>query len=158
MENNTKFININSLKRFWNNLKSILDNKQNTIDDSLLTEQKSISDGINECYSLIKNRYRKIVHYISEIGEGRFDIEPSYLHVWEVWEENSFPSHIKLVGISELHGKEYLIRFKSNGQTLAIDAEGLQILWANNTAPEWEKGVWYEISIIDGFATFLEYR
>lgn len=155
MEDNTKFINVNNIKRFWNNLKSILDNKQNTTDNELLTEEKTISGSINECYSLVKERYRKIVHTNSEIGGVTFNIEPLYIHVWE---ENSCPSNIKLSGISELHGKEYLIRFKSNGQTLTIDAEGLQILWANNTAPEWENGVWYEISIIDGFATFLEYR
>lgn len=155
MEDNTKFINVNNIKRFWNNLKSILDNKQNSTDNELLTEEKTISGSINECYSLVKERYRKITHTNSESGGVIFNIEPLYIHVWE---ENSCPSHIKLSGISELHGKEYLIRFKSNGQTLTIDAEGLQILWANNTAPQWENGVWYEISIIDGFATFLEYR
>jgi hypothetical protein len=155
MEDNTKFINVNNIKRFWNNLKSILDNKQNTTDNELLTEEKTISGSINECYSLVKERYKKIVHTNSEISGDIFNIEPLYIHVWE---ENSCPSNIKLSGISELHGKEYLIRFKSDGQTLTIDAEGLQILWANNTAPEWKNGVWYEISIIDGFATFLEYR
>ena len=56
MEDN-KFINVNSLKRFWNNLKSILDNKQNISDDNLLTNNKSIVSAINEIYN--KNTFQE---------------------------------------------------------------------------------------------------
>jgi hypothetical protein len=57
MEDNTKFINVNSLKRFWDNLKSILDNKQNISDDNLLTNNKSIVSAINEIYN--KNTFQE---------------------------------------------------------------------------------------------------
>lgn len=53
---------------------------------------------------------------------------------------------------------EYVLRFTI---PVTVINHGLVFLnelkWANNDVPTWDAGCTYEISIIDGYATFLKY-
>lgn len=92
-------------------------------------------------------------------------IDPDKLYIWRLSSPRGFPVtlNVTLAASSDTdHVHEYLLRISviSNvgGISLVLTPASGTILWANNTAPTWQDGHTYEISIVDNLATFVDYQ
>ena len=79
-------------------------------------------------------------------------------NVYNIWINNKLPKYVTLsMPKTDMVG-EYVLRFTiPNTVTNHSLVFSNEIKWVNNDIPTWDAGYTYEISIIDGYATFLKY-
>lgn len=98
-----------------------------------------------------------VVHQ-TNAGTSANDCVTIQPNVYNIWENGIVPKYIQLEPANLQVMCEYVLRFTI---PVTVINHGLVFLnelkWANNDVPTWDAGCTYEISIIDGYATFLKY-
>lgn len=80
------------------------------------------------------------------------DILPNTYNEWT----SNAPKSIRLVNSEENKIAEYVLKFTISeaGHSIVFENE---IKWRNNDTPMWEIGKTYEISIVNGLASYMEF-
>ena len=94
----------------------------------------------------------------TDTGPSASDCIYSAPNVYNIWINNKLPKYVTLsMPKTDMVG-EYVLRFTiPNTVTNHSLVFSNEIKWVNNDIPTWDAGYTYEISIIDGYATFLKY-
>lgn len=129
---------------------------------STLTKQQQINASFNEYDMLTIWNPASPINYpiIKRTDTGPSESERIYLapNVYNIWINNKLPKYITLALPKTDMVGEYILRFTVpstvTNHSLVFSNE---IKWVNNDVPTWDAGYTYEISIIDGYATFLKY-
>lgn len=142
----------------------ILSNTSGTAEKPLeITLSKSSAQqliGFNEYNILTIWNNASPINYpiISRTDTGPSETDCIYLapNVYNIWVNDKLPKYVKLsLPKTDMVG-EYILRF-----TIPVNVTNYsltilnEITWINNTAPIWESNRTYEISIINGLATFI---
>ncbi len=131
-------------------------------DYTALTKQQQLNASFNEYDMLTIWNPASPINYpiIKRTDTGPSASECIYLapNVYNIWINNKLPKYVTLsMPKADMVG-EYVLRFTIpstvTNHSLVFSNE---IKWVNNDIPTWEAGCTYEISIIDGYATFLKY-
>lgn len=134
--------------------------KETPLEISLSTSHGKQLVGFNEYNILTVWNPASPINYpiISRTDTGPSETDCIYLapNVYNIWVNNKLPKYVKLsLPKTDMVG-EYILRFtiplNVTNYSLTILNE---ITWINNTAPNWESNRTYEISIINGLATFI---
>ena len=92
----------------------------------------------------------------SEVNHGTDDttfiLTPNTFHVWDEVVELALTLGAETVGVAN----EYLFQFTSGTAATSLTLPG-SIKWANNDAPAISANMIYQISILNGLATALEF-
>ena len=126
------------------------------------SKQQQINASFNEYDMLTIWNPASPINYpiIKRTDTGPSASECIYLapNVYNIWINNKLPKYVTLsMPKADMVG-EYVLRFTIpstvTNHSLVFSNE---IKWVNNDIPTWEAGCTYEISIVDGYATFLKY-
>jgi hypothetical protein len=129
---------------------------------STLTKQQQINASFNEYDMLTIWNPASPINYpiIKRTDTGPSASDCIYLapNVYNIWINNKLPKYVTLTRPKTDMVGEYILRFAIpstvTNHSLVFSNE---IKWVNNDVPTWDAGYIYEISIIDGYATFLKY-
>lgn len=126
------------------------------------SKQQQINASFNEYDMLTIWNPASPINYpiIKRTDTGPSASECIYLapNVYNIWINNKLPKYVTLsLPKTDMVG-EYILRFTiPNTVTNHSLVFSNEIKWVNNDIPTWDAGYTYEISIIDGYATFLKY-
>jgi len=133
---------------------------ENPLVISLSTSPAQQLVGFNEYNILTIWNNASPINYpiIERTDTGPSEADCIYLapNVYNVWINNKLPQYVKLsLPKTDMVG-EYILRFTiplnvTNYSLIILN----EITWINNTPPNWESNRTYEISIINGLATFI---
>ena len=161
-ERNSSYWNIYESASNFRIISNTSGTEEKLLEISLPTSPAQQLIGFNEYNILTIWNNASPINYpiISRTDTGPSETDCIYLapNVYNIWVNNKLPKYVKLsLPKTDMVG-EYILRFtiplNVTNYSLTILNE---ITWINNTAPIWESNRTYEISIINGLASYMEF-
>ncbi len=161
-ERNSSYWNIYESASNFRIISNTYGTEEKPLEISLSTSPAQQLIGFNEYNILTIWNNASPINYpiISRTDTGPSETDCIYLapNVYNIWVNDKLPKYVKLsLPKTDMVG-EYILRFtiplNVTNYSLTILNE---ITWINNTAPIWESNKTYEISIINGLASYMEF-
>ena len=128
MSNKYKIIDINSLERFFINIKEY----------------------ITRLLSTKQDKFTEVEHTVIETS---YEITPNVFHVWGEITSLTITFASETNGIVN----EYLFQFESGSEPTVLTLPS-NILWVNNEIPIIEPNYIYQVSVLKGLASVMKFK
>ena len=124
----TKIIDINSLERFFINIKEY----------------------ITRLLSAKQDKFTEVEHTVAETS---YEITPNVFHVWGEMSSLTITFAAETTEVVN----EYLFQFESGSEPTVLTLPS-NILWVNNEIPIIEPNYIYQVSVLKGLASVMKFK